>query len=52
MQSVVKNIPTHTFFNSFWAPLKIFHGLLVRVFQSKESKKFIYFKKKEKMTSR
>ena len=41
-----------TFFNSFWAPSKIFRGLFARVFQRKESKNFIYFKKKEKMASR
>ena len=39
------------FLNSFWAPSKIFRGLFASVFQCKESKYFIYFKKKEKMTS-
>ena len=36
------------FFNSFWAPSKIFRGLFAGVFQCKEPKNFIYFKKKEK----
>ena len=35
------------FLNSFWAPSKIFRGLFAHVFQCKESKNFIYFKKKE-----
>ena len=36
-----------SFFNSYWAPSKIFRGLFAHVFWCKESKNFIYFKKRK-----
>ena len=40
------------FFNSFWAPSKIFRGLFAGVFQCKEPKNFIISKRKKKMARR
>ena len=45
MRSKNANAP---FFNSFLAHSKVFRGLFARVFQCKELKNFIYFKKKKK----